>query len=128
MKTTLFFLLFSAMIFSACSKERRINRQLDGKWYATMYENIVISPQISYEFNFSKEKKGKGTGYNTISYPGFYSKTQFTYEINGETMKYMVQDSAGKIVTAHLNIVDHSKDRMVFVNLGNGKTTNLRAK
>ncbi len=127
MKKTLFFLGLAVIGLSACSKDKRINRQLDGSWNVTMYENVVISPQTEYIYNFNKEKNGKGSGNYSITYPGFSTSKEFTYEIKDEQMKYMVKDSTGQTVTIMLNVASHSKDKIVFVN-ASGKITNLRTR
>lgn len=128
MKKSLFFLFAASLIFSACSKDRKISRLLDGSWNVTMYENVIISPQTQYIYNFNKEKKGKGSGTYSIAYPGFSTTKDFTYEINNQTMKYMVKDSTGATVTTYLSVAAYNKNKMILVNVANNKVTNLRAR
>lgn len=124
MRKTFFVFCIIALAFSACTKDGRISRQLNGSWNCTMNENVIISPQTKYEYHFKKEKGKSGNGYTVIAYPGFYSEKHFTYEISDEQLKVNFEDSTNFTY----DVTEHNKNKIVLTNMVNGKITNLRAK
>lgn len=128
MKSILFTLLAVMLLgLSSCSKSERISRTLNGKWKATMYEDQSIPEGTTLIYQFSRGKKGKGTGISSYVYSGFTVTTPFSYEIADEKMKYTTVDNNGVSTTAILNITKHKRKDMVFVNVSSGKTTKLEA-
>lgn len=126
-KNLIAFVAVAVLILSSCSKDTRINNQLDGSWNVTKFENSTLSSGQSITFTFSKDKKGKGTGTQTISGTGIFDgTTSFSYEVLDEKL---IQTT---VVSGFTNveistIKEHSKDKMVLVNSDNEETV-LEAK
>jgi len=126
MKNTLFLLFITtSLLLSSCSKETRINRQLDGDWNAMKVNGEVPPAGSTVTFTFSKDKKGKGTGSQNVSYGGFAIGAPFTYTISGNVFKKT--NDAANSPEEYYTIREHSKKRFVFASYDD-KETILEAK
>lgn len=121
-KILIAFVAVSALTLSSCSKDTRINNQLDGSWNVTKFENSTLPSGQSITLTFSKDKKGKGTGTQTVSGTGIFDgTTSFTYEVLDEKLiqTTVVSGFTNKEIST---IKEHSKDKMILINTDNEET------
>lgn len=87
MKNVIFvFVAVLTIGLGSCSKDRRINKKLDGSWNVTVYENVVMPSGSSLNLTFKKGDNTSGTG--TSVGTGFFvlSNFEFIYNIDNEKM------------------------------------------
>jgi hypothetical protein len=106
MKKIISILFAVTLLFSACSKDQRINKQLDGDWTVTKENGVPVTDPTTY--SFAKDKKGAGTftftsvsTYGTDSYSG-------TYQISDEKITMTVSTILGSF-SFTASITEHSK-------------------
>ncbi|ASS49450.1 MAG: hypothetical protein A3D31_02980 [Candidatus Fluviicola riflensis] len=55
--------IFLTLFFvTACSKDQRISRKIDGDWKATVFMGSNLDPDEEIRFTFNKDRNGEGTG------------------------------------------------------------------
>lgn len=119
------FLAVTVLSLASCSKERRINNQLDGSWKATIVDDVAVPSGMSLTYKFEKGKKGKGTGTQTTSGTGQFDGTvNFNYEISGDKIAMTYTNTAFSNV---YTVTEHSKKKMVLTDVADGKKTTLEA-
>jgi len=59
--------LLLIFLCTACSKDRRTSRRLDGEWYAEIYNGFEPTQSESYHFTFNDLSDGTGNGVMTYS-------------------------------------------------------------
>ncbi len=90
MKKIIFALIAITMLsLSSCSKETRINNKLDGFWNVTQSDNIVMPAGSTLTLDFSKGKKGAGTG--TSKGTGYFilATYDFAYQITSNKLEIL---------------------------------------
>jgi hypothetical protein len=110
----LFFVLIAALTIglTSCSKDRRINKKLEGSWNVTVYENVVMPSGSSLSLTFNKGSNGSGTG--TSAGTGYFILSNFTfiYDIVDEKMTMTHGTSVDKYT-----ISDYSSSEITFITL-----------
>lgn len=85
------------MIFASCSKERKLNRKLDGEWSATSFSDAgVVTPVVapwSITMKFGKDKKDNGTFSMTISDGTDSEVYSGTYKLSDDKSIVLTQTS-----------------------------------
>lgn len=61
MKYFLTIILLSVLL-TACNKDQRTSRKIDGEWEATVFMGSVPDPDEHMIFTFDKDKNGEGKG------------------------------------------------------------------
>lgn len=64
MKSMNYFLpaLFIVLLLTACNKDQRTSRRIDGDWTASVFMGSVMNPGEEVNFSFDKDEKGEGKG------------------------------------------------------------------
>src|SRR5688572_6000313 len=69
----------------SCSKDKKINKRIDGSWKVTLYEGEALEANESITYDFSKSDKTEGTGTLTLTDASGNNFVQdFTYSIEDE--------------------------------------------
>ncbi len=118
MKKLLFALLaVTVLVSSSCSKEKKINRRIDGSWKEVSYNGVAVPADEQSTITFSKDKKG-GTGtmsYSIISIP-------FTYTLVEDKMT-IVSTIDGISDTEIVTINTYEKDKLEWTDSDGDKST-----
>lgn len=64
MKSKKYFLfaLLGLLLLTACNKDQRISRKIDGDWEAIVFMGSTPDPDEKIIFSFDKDKNGEGKG------------------------------------------------------------------
>jgi|GEM_PF-3292981 len=106
------------LLISSCHSDRRISRQLDGKWNVTKMNNQSLPGGESMTIVFSKDKKGKGTGASTYLDADYKTIRTFTYAVSDEKLTQTYNQS-GSDVDQVFTIEEHSRKKMVLLDAEN---------
>src|SRR5687767_3317300 len=82
-------LLSSVLFLFSCSKEKKINKDIQGTWKATVWDGKSVDPNTTYTISFAKTGKVEGTGNIVVSTTSVitFSVTQpFKYTIDTDRM------------------------------------------
>ncbi len=125
-KTNLLLVAFMLIIVAACNKDQKVVKQLDGTWKVS---SIVVDgtpePASSfdddtYTFNSCKVKKDDCDG--TITTDGM--SIPFTYNVSEKGKKFsMTMNFFGFSFSQTGDILEHSKDKFVFLFIEDGERT-----
>ncbi|MES2588607.1 MAG: hypothetical protein V4622_06455 [Bacteroidota bacterium] len=116
MKKVLFALLaFSALTFSSCSKDAKINRRIDGSWNVVSIDGETMPSGSSYVMNFTKDKKTTGDGSIVVTDGGATETLAFTYSVTDEVLTF-VHDG----ITETLKVKTYEKKKIEFVDSYSG--------
>ncbi len=115
MKKVLFALLaMTVLVASSCSKEKKINKRLDGTWKAVMLDNDVLTSTESAEFTFTKDEKDNGTGIMSLKDGEFTLALTFTYTLVEDKMD-MIVDFLGEKDTIMYTVTKYDKTDLELV-------------
>ncbi len=67
MKKILLSLTLLVLLSVSCSKEKRLNKDLQGSWVASVWDGAAADPNVEYKVTFSKTTKKEGTGTITLT-------------------------------------------------------------
>lgn len=108
--------ILTALFFiTACSKDQRINRKIDGDWKATVFMGTNLDPDEEIRFTFNKDSKGEGTGtmvysdWNTKDVYGveyFIKNDYLTMIIDQDAVVFTINDITRKKITLTDNYGD----------------------
>jgi hypothetical protein len=122
MKKVLFALLaVTVLVASSCSKEKKINKKLDGEWKATTFEGDVIASGESAVFTFTKDEKDNGSGVLTVTDPVISFTFPFTYTIKEDKMT-MIYSILGSPDTSVVTINTYEKEKIEWTDSDGAKT------
>ncbi len=111
MKKVLFVLLaVTVLVSSSCSKEKKINRRIDGEWKEVSYNGVAVPADEQATISFSKDKKG-GTGSISFAESGVSISIPFTYTLVEDKMT-LVTTFAGSSETSIMTINTYEKDKL----------------
>lgn len=89
MKNLIFTLVAVLAIgLTSCSKDRRINKKLDGSWNVIVYKNAVMPSGSSLNLTFNKGSKGSGTGSSVGT--GYFILSNFSFIYNIDNKKLTI--------------------------------------
>ena len=113
-----FIIVVIAVLLTACSKEKKIKRQLAGSWTITEVVTVTTVNNVSSTVTSNSEtvttfsKDGSGTasssGSGTNPFPA-----EFTWSNTDKTLTIVDTDKA---ITTIYEVVEHSKDKIVLNN------------
>jgi uncharacterized protein (TIGR03066 family) len=110
MKKVLFALLaVTILLASSCSKEKKINKRLDGIWKMVSYEGEAIPSEEQVTYTFTKDEKDNGTG--SVSFDEDGVSIPFTYTISEDKVTVTIT-FMGESNTEVLTITKYKKDRI----------------
>jgi hypothetical protein len=127
MKKVLSLIVAITMLFASCSKERKLNKKLDGKWEVETIatDGVAISPSLfggSIVFEFSKDKRDTGDvtirftdGTDTQTRSGSYKLTKdekVTITLDNESEEFIVQDYSKDEMT--MDQTDESGEKITY--------------
>lgn len=118
------------MIIVSCSKDVKINKELQGSWNVTTWADSSVSTGL-IKMEFAKTTKKEGTGVVTLTQSIFSVTQEYTYELADQ--KFII-DAPAKTVTvlglfpytmpafkATCSVLEHSKTKFVVSDDSNGK-------
>jgi hypothetical protein len=109
MKKVLFALLaVTVLVASSCSKERKINKRLDGTWSATTLDNEALTSTESVDFTFTKDENDNGTGSMSIKDGEFSFAATFSYTLVEDKLD-MIVDFFGEKDTLMYTVTKYDK-------------------
>ena len=123
LSTVVILLVFA---LTACSKERAVNRKLDGNWRAILHDGELVGKGESYLYLFTKDRKDNGVGTITYKSGGADCTSTFTYTLSGKVMTMLIADpqvSSLRMEVVHVDI--YEKDQIIFTDQTNGGKTIL---
>lgn len=86
MKNIFLIMAIAAFGLVACSKEKKVNKRLDGSWTLVSENDKAIDDESTTVLNFMRDKKeGTGTKVYTTS-DGISSTTEFTYTLDNNVL------------------------------------------
>ena len=115
MKKVLSLIVAVTLLFASCSKERKLNKRLDGQWevVTVAQDGIAVSPSLygmSMVFAFSKDKKDNGTVTMTYTYMGDSESEKGTYTLDKDEKITIKMESE----STELTVDDYSKTDMTI--------------
>ena len=121
MKKLLSLLIAASLIFTSCSKERKLNKKLDGKWDGIMVSNGFYASKlsdlnISISFEFSKDKKNNGDVLITYTDDTGTTLLQGTYKLSKDE-KITITSNNG---VNDFEVIDYSDSEMTVKGNLNG--------
>jgi hypothetical protein len=126
MKKLMFALLaVSVLTASSCSKEKKINRRIDGDWKEVSYAGVAVAAEDQATISFAKDKKG-GTGSVSYSGSGVTFSIPFTYSLVEDKMT-IISTFAGSSETSVVTINTYEKDKLEWTD-SDGKKSVMEPK
>lgn len=130
MKKLLSLVVAVTMLFASCSKERKLNKRLDGKWEVeTMASGgFSISPSafgMSMVFEFSKDKKDNGTVTLTYTEMGVSETQKGSYTLDKDEKITIKMDGEE---SQEMTVEDYSKTDMTISSVEDGEKVTLTLK
>lgn len=129
MKKILLFCI-SIFIITACSKDVKINKELQGSWNVTTWADSSVATGI-IKMEFAKTTKKEGAGVITLTQSIISLTQEYTYSLSDQ--KFMI-DAPAKTITvlgffpytmpafkATCSVLEHSKTKFVVTDDSNGK-------
>jgi len=114
MKKIISVLLGVAIMVASCSKEKKLNKRLDGEWEAVSYDGQTPVSGESIVLKFDKDKNGKGKYSFTYTVPSSSFTWGGTYELIDDTKISMLEtDSTAPLV---LLVKEYSKNDLTLTN------------
>jgi ABC-type sulfate transport system substrate-binding protein len=114
MKKVLFIAIISVVALASCSKERKLNKKLDGTWNAVSYDGQAMAAGQTITIAFDKDKKDNGTYTMTSTYGGFSSVETGTYQLTKDDL--ITLTSAGDVDI--MTVTDYSKTDLTITDGG----------
>lgn len=114
MKKLLFIAIISVVALASCSKERKLNRKLDGTWMVTSYDGQAMGSGESITITFDKDEKDNGKYTMTSVYSGFTYTESGTYQLTKDDMITLTSGNDSDIMT----VTDYSKTDMTVTSDG----------
>jgi hypothetical protein len=111
MKKLITLTLAVTMIFASCSKERKLNRRLDGDWTVSTDDGAALPAGESMTFSFDKDKKDDGKFTETYTDSSGSETYKGTYQLTKDdviTLKY--DDNDMELLT----VKDYSKTELTL--------------
>ncbi|MES2555634.1 MAG: hypothetical protein V4604_05755 [Bacteroidota bacterium] len=112
---TILTILTALILVTACSKDQRINRKIDGDWKATVFMGSNPDPDEVVKFTFNKDTKGEGTGTMVYTDWGqdevygvkyFIKNDYLTMIVDQEAIVFTINDITRKKITLTDNYGD----------------------
>ena len=117
MKNAILTLFGVAVLFASCSKERKLNKRLDGEWNVTMVDGNAVNSPMSFVLKFEKDKKGKGKMTSTF-FDGTTTEVEnYNYELDEDNKLYTFETSGAASDT--LNVAEYSKTKLKLIGTDN---------
>jgi asparagine N-glycosylation enzyme membrane subunit Stt3 len=131
MKKVLVLAFFSAIVFGACNKNKKLNKSLDGTWITTSMNGVSVTmADDPIQYQFSKSNKDGGTIKITyFNYNKVDNEYTGTYKISDEGKTLTIDatgtpnSNSGSSSTIHLvDVISHKEDKKFTVH----ETSNAR--
>ena len=113
-----FTLALALLLFTACSKEAKVNEAIEGSWTLTLFEDQPIPVGRTSTMRFTKTKKDKGTFNLYSAEPGWSNEAQGEYELFDVTQLVLRFDNGAVDV---LRILDYGGDFLRMKNTNTDK-------
>ena len=122
MKKMIFALVGSALLLTACSRENKLNKILDGEWNVTELDNQPMPSGTTGTIKFEAGSKGTGNITSTFTVTGIAQPmvSTGTYELEEDTKMTTFVGNDTSVVT----VVSYSKTDLHFRDMDN---SNLKA-
>ena len=82
------------LLVTACSKDQRISRKIDGDWKAIVFMGSNPDPDEEIKFTFNKDSEGEGTGTMVYSDWGSTDVYGVKYFIKNDYLTMVVDQDA----------------------------------
>ncbi|MEY5001144.1 MAG: hypothetical protein RLZZ211_1180 [Bacteroidota bacterium] len=113
-KSVLILLAIIVSITFSCSKDAKINRQIEGEWNVVTLAGDPVPVGESYVFKFNKDKKLSGDGTLTENWGTGSYVTPFTYSVSDEKI-ICILDGYSEV----LSVLTIEKDKLELIDSDN---------
>ncbi|MES2836944.1 MAG: hypothetical protein V4667_05440 [Bacteroidota bacterium] len=130
MMKKLLFICLGTLIIVSCSKDVKINKELQGTWNVTTWADSSVSTGL-VKMEFAKTTKKEGTGVITLTQSIISVTQEYTYSLSNQ--KFTINAPEKTIVilgvfpytipafNATCSVLEHSKTKFVVSDDSNGK-------